>query len=72
MSQPKFGGQWTEVKLSLLERYLVEYSKIFTRNERARWYDTFYVDAFAGAGTIDTGRHTGEQYPNQIAFGPES
>jgi three-Cys-motif partner protein len=46
----QFGGNWTEEKLERLRKYLPAYTKIFTRNERASWYTTTYVDAFAGTG----------------------
>lgn len=47
----KFGGDWTEQKLTSIQRYLVEYTKIFTRNEAAQKLTTIYVDAFAGTGS---------------------
>ncbi len=46
----RFGGNWTEEKLEMLRKYLAAYMKIFTRNERARFFHTVYVDAFAGSG----------------------
>jgi three-Cys-motif partner protein len=46
-----FGGNWTEEKLSHLKKYLVAYRTIFTGNERARHFRTWYVDAFAGTGS---------------------
>jgi three-Cys-motif partner protein len=48
----KFGGAWTIEKLSFLKRYLAAYTRIMTSNERARFFKTSYVDAFAGSGTI--------------------
>ena len=45
-----FGGIWTETKLRHLRKYLDAYMKIFTANEKARYYKTIYVDAFAGTG----------------------
>lgn len=49
-SQQEFGGNWTQQKLELLQKYLSAYTKIFDRNERARFFRTTYVDAFAGTG----------------------
>jgi three-Cys-motif partner protein len=49
-----FGGSWTATKLKILKGYLQSYSKIFPANEKARFFDTFYVDAFAGSGYIKT------------------
>ena len=45
-----FGGDWTEKKLDTLQAYLKEYRKIFERNDKARFFRTVYVDAFAGTG----------------------
>jgi three-Cys-motif partner protein len=50
-----FGGSWTATKLKILKGYLQSYSNIFAANEKARFFNTFYVDAFAGSGYIKTG-----------------
>jgi three-Cys-motif partner protein len=50
--QTMFGGQWTQQKLQLLKKYLSAYTKIFRRNEKAQFFETNYVDAFAGTGEI--------------------
>jgi three-Cys-motif partner protein len=42
-------------KLKILKGYLQAYSNIFAANEKARFYNTFYVDAFAGSGYTKTG-----------------
>jgi len=47
-----FGGQWTQRKLELLKKYLSAWRKIFERNAKARFFETNYVDAFAGTGEI--------------------
>jgi three-Cys-motif partner protein len=52
ISSQQFGGTWTEEKLGLLTKYLKAYVSIFAKNERAKWFHTVYVDAFAGAGHI--------------------
>ena len=39
-------GYWSEVKLEIIKRYGVEYSKILT----ATGFDHIYIDAFAGGG----------------------
>lgn len=49
-SNHQFGGKWTVEKLQLLREYLDVYMEIFTKNERASFYQTIYVDAFAGTG----------------------
>jgi three-Cys-motif partner protein len=54
MSEHKFGGDWTEVKLAKLEKYLRAYRTIFSGNEKARHFKTWYVDAFAGTGSRTT------------------
>jgi three-Cys-motif partner protein len=50
----KFGGGWTEQKLQILDDYLAAYCQIFRANPNARYFDTIYVDAFAGTGLIET------------------
>ncbi len=47
----EFGGEWTKKKLEILRKYLEAYRTIFTRNEKARKLRSWYVDAFAGAGS---------------------
>lgn len=42
-------GPWSEVKLDILSRYAVEYSKILS-NQRNPSFFHVYIDAFAGAG----------------------
>ena len=51
MAEHKFGGDWTDIKLGKLEKYLRAYRTIFSGNERARHFKTWYVDAFAGTGS---------------------
>ena len=51
-----FGGEWTKEKLDRLAKYLHAYTTIFTRNPGARFFDTVYVDAFAGQVTSRLGR----------------
>src|SRR5271166_1063587 len=51
MTEHKFGGDWTDIKLAKLEKYLKAYRTIFSGNERARHFRTWYVDAFAGTGS---------------------
>jgi three-Cys-motif partner protein len=50
--QIMFGGNWTQQKLTILSKYLRAYRKIFEKNERARYFEITYVDAFAGTGVI--------------------
>lgn len=49
-----FGGAWTEKKLDCLAKYLRAYTTIFHGNPRARYFTTYYVDAFAGTGYVKT------------------
>ena len=51
MVDHRFGGDWTEIKLAKLEKYLRAYRTIFSGNERASHLKTWYVDAFAGTGS---------------------
>ncbi len=46
-----FGGDWTEAKLERLREYLTSYRNIFSSNPKARYFTTWYVDAFAGTGS---------------------
>lgn len=54
MVEHSFGGPWTERKLKCLRDYLSAYRTIFTGNEKARFFRTWYVDAFAGTGSRTT------------------
>jgi len=51
-------GRWSEVKLDILRRYAVEYSKILS-NQRNPSFFHVYIDAFAGAG-VHLSKTTGE------------
>src|SRR5579864_4465614 len=42
-------GPWSEVKLDILRRYAVEYSKILSNQKDPRLFHV-YIDAFAGTG----------------------
>lgn len=50
MARHEFGGDWTTDKLERLRKYLCAYMTIFTKNPRAQYFTTIYVDAFAGTG----------------------
>ncbi len=62
MSEHRFGGDWTQEKLDSLKGYLVSYRSIFANNERAKFFTTWYVDAFAGTGSISTTSQAGPIY----------
>src|SRR5271166_4521015 len=51
MREPKIDeiGPWSEVKLDILKRYAVEYSKILSSQQDPALYHV-YIDAFAGTG----------------------
>jgi three-Cys-motif partner protein len=51
-------GRWTEVKLDILKRYAVEYSKILSSQRNPPFFHV-YIDAFAGAG-FHLSKTTGE------------
>jgi three-Cys-motif partner protein len=51
-------GLWTEVKLEILKRYAVEYSRILVR-QTSPAFSHVYIDAFAGTG-FHLSRTTGE------------
>ena len=54
MTEHSFGGSWTDDKLNRLAKYLAAHRQIFTTNEKARHFTTWYVDAFAGTGSRST------------------
>ena len=51
-------GPWSEVKLDILKRYAVEYSKILSSQRNPSFFHV-YIDAFAGAG-FHLSERTGE------------
>lgn len=61
MSEQSFGGNWTQDKLRRLEKYLLAYRAIFTRNVKARFFTTWYVDAFAGTGVRASPEHSRQE-----------
>lgn len=50
MTDHVFGGDWTREKLERVRKYLQAYTTIFHGNERASYFTTYFVDAFAGTG----------------------
>jgi three-Cys-motif partner protein len=60
MGSPKIDeiGPWTEVKLDILNRYAVEYSKILSNQKNPSFFHV-YIDAFAGTG-YHLSKKTGE------------
>jgi len=60
MGPPKIDeiGPWSEVKLDILKRYAVEYSKILANQKNPSFFHV-YIDAFAGAG-FHLSKTTGE------------
>ncbi len=46
--EQRFGGQWTEEKLNILEKYLRAYLLVMKKNS----FITVYIDAYAGTGKI--------------------
>ncbi|MGA3104021.1 MAG: three-Cys-motif partner protein TcmP [Terriglobales bacterium] len=60
MGAPKIDeiGPWSVVKLDILKRYAVEYSKILS-NQRDPSFFHLYIDAFAGTG-VHLSKKTGE------------
>jgi three-Cys-motif partner protein len=58
MVEHSFGGPWTERKLRCLRDYLTAYRTIFDGNPKARYFRTWYGDAFAGTGSRTTTAET--------------
>lgn len=50
MTEHVFGGDWAREKLERVRKYLKAYTTIFQRNQRAMYFTTYFVDAFAGTG----------------------
>jgi len=49
ISVNRFGGEWTEQKLKILENYLDEFTKALKKQS----FNLLYIDAFAGSGKIE-------------------
>ena len=67
ISPQEFGGDWTQQKLQILDEYLTAYCNIFRANERARFFKTVYVDAFAGTGVIKQRAESNEDETRLLA-----
>lgn len=48
--QELFGGSWTQEKLERVQKYLFAYCQIFKPGAKGGYFETAYVDAFAGTG----------------------
>src|SRR5450432_1020441 len=46
----KFGGSWTEQKISILETYAIQFLKVFKNKPNEK---LLYFDGFAGSGSIE-------------------
>lgn len=46
----KFGGPWTEIKLAVLQAYLLAYTTALKKQS----FQLLYIDAFAGTGSVIT------------------
>lgn len=64
MSQNKFGGNWTEIKISILETYTKQFLTVFKNQPSQK---LLYFDGFAGSGDIEIESSGGED--NQIIEG---
>jgi three-Cys-motif partner protein len=50
MSENKFGGSWTELKIQILETYAKQFLKVFKNQPKQK---LLYFDGFAGSGGIE-------------------
>ena len=50
-TQNQFGGPWTQEKLGILKKYLDAYTTALKNQQ----FCLLYIDAFAGAGTVEQG-----------------
>jgi three-Cys-motif partner protein len=57
-------GNWTEIKLNILQDYAKAYSKILSKQSNIRHYA--YVDAFAGTGILKSKRSGEEIYGSPL------
>ncbi|MFN2458917.1 MAG: hypothetical protein ABR502_12015, partial [Chitinophagaceae bacterium] len=49
-SKNKFGGSWTELKISILETYAKQFLTVFKNQPHQK---LLYFDGFAGSGDIE-------------------
>ena len=56
-------GYWSEIKLDIIKRYALEYSKILSKNPKFHYV---YIDAFAGSG-----KHISRTTGSLVAGSPE-
>lgn len=61
MADQKFGGDWTQEKLTRIREYLVAYMRIMRRRSQ---FTVSYVDAFAGTGYVELARNR----PTELLF----
>jgi len=55
-------GEWSKVKLEVIEAYISFYMKIMKAPNQADYFRTLYIDAFAGAG-FNISREGGDKVP---------
>lgn len=48
MSEGNWGGEWTKIKLEILDKYL----SFFTNALKNQWFKLVYIDGFAGCGEV--------------------
>lgn len=69
MSDPRFGGDWTERKLSILENYLNAYTTALKDKPRINNpFRLIYIDAFAGSGKVEVNRSEADVNGEIISF----
>ena len=71
MTIHQFGGGWTSEKLERVRKYLAAYTTLMTGNERARFFQTIYVDAFAGTGYRLPKRNKTQEALSELIPDPE-
>ncbi len=58
MSKNKFGGNWTELKISILETYTKQFLTVFKNKPNQK---LLYFDGFAGSGDIEVESSDGQE-----------
>lgn len=63
----RFGGNWTETKLAVLEKYIQAYTKALQNKS----FKKIYIDGFAGSGSRSLAEKGTESHPSLFPDSPE-
>lgn len=68
--QKSWGGQWTEDKLEIFEKYVRAYLTIMSKSVKKFYWTLIYFDAFAGSGSREVEAEDFSE-PKDSLFSPE-